>query len=92
MKQRTARPSAQVSGVVLQKGHIRRKRAFLAKLVAQVKTILAESGDLELVKGFDADAWVARWVAEPLPALGERHPWITGTPPGNKKQSPACCR
>jgi len=47
-----------------------RERALgVAKLVAQLETMIQESGDS---RGFDAAAWVARWVNEPVPALGAR--------------------
>jgi uncharacterized protein (DUF2384 family) len=39
----------------------------LAKLVGQVQAMVEESGEPE---GFDAKAWTARWLSEPLPALG----------------------
>jgi putative toxin-antitoxin system antitoxin component (TIGR02293 family) len=43
----------------------------LAKLVGQLESMVEESGDLD---GFDATAWVARWLREPLPALGGSKP------------------
>ena len=42
-----------------------------ARLVGQVETMVAESGNPE---GFDAKAWLARWLSEPLPALGGVRP------------------
>ena len=39
----------------------------VAKLIGQVQAMVAESGEVE---GFDAAAWLARWIKEPLPALG----------------------
>ena len=39
----------------------------VARLVAQVQNIVDVSGDPE---GFDAIAWMSRWLNEPLPALG----------------------
>ena len=42
-----------------------------ARLVGQVEAMLQDSGAPE---GFDARAWLARWLTEPLPAFG-------GTPP-----------
>lgn len=39
----------------------------IAKLVGQVQSIVDESGNAE---GFDAAAWMSRWLTEPLPALG----------------------
>lgn len=41
------------------------------QLVNLVHRLVAESGDIE---GFDAVAWVDRWLAEPLPAIGNRLP------------------
>jgi putative toxin-antitoxin system antitoxin component (TIGR02293 family) len=43
----------------------------LAKLVGQVEAMVQESGKPE---GFDAAAWVSRWLNEPLPALGGERP------------------
>jgi len=43
----------------------------LAKLIGQVQSMVDESGDPE---GFDARAWTARWLSEPLPALGGARP------------------
>ncbi len=43
----------------------------MARLVGQVQAMVEESGD---PKGFDAAAWVARWLELPLPALGGRRP------------------
>lgn len=43
----------------------------VAKLVGQLETIVAESGDSE---GFDAPEWMSRWLREPLPALGGKAP------------------
>jgi len=42
-----------------------------AKLVGQLEAVIQESGD---PTGFDARAWMARWLAEPLPALGGARP------------------
>ena len=42
-----------------------------AKLVGQVEAMVRESGDVE---GFDAAAWMARWLTEPLPAFGGTRP------------------
>ena len=39
----------------------------VARLVAQVQNIVDESGN---PRGFDAAAWMSRWLNEPLPALG----------------------
>lgn len=46
----------------------------LAKLVGQVETMLDQSGDPELMKDFDARKWLARWIEEPIPALGGKRP------------------
>ena len=43
----------------------------LAKLIGQVQTLVEESGEAD---GFDARAWTARWLSEPLPAFGGRRP------------------
>jgi len=45
--------------------------AFTAKLVEQIETMIAESGDPE---GFDTALWVDEWVSKPLPALGDCSP------------------
>lgn len=42
-----------------------------AKLVGQLEAIIQESGD---PAGFDARAWMARWLTEPLPAFGGARP------------------
>ena len=43
----------------------------LARLVGQVQRMVEESGQPE---GFDAAAWVARWIERPVPALGGLKP------------------
>lgn len=43
----------------------------LAKLVGQVEEMVEGAADAE---GFDARAWTARWLSEPLPALGGARP------------------
>lgn len=43
----------------------------LAKLIGQVQAMVEESGDGD---GFDAKAWTARWLKEPLPAFGGAAP------------------
>ncbi len=43
----------------------------LARLIGQVQAMVEESGDPE---GFDAQAWTARWLNAPLPALGGEKP------------------
>jgi putative toxin-antitoxin system antitoxin component (TIGR02293 family) len=42
-----------------------------AKLVGQLEAMIQESGD---PTSFDARAWMARWLAEPLPAFGGVRP------------------
>jgi putative toxin-antitoxin system antitoxin component (TIGR02293 family) len=42
-----------------------------AKLVGQLEAMIQESGD---GTGFDAHAWIARWLTEPLPAFGGVRP------------------
>jgi len=44
----------------------------LQKLIGQVEVMVAESGDPNVA--FDAGAWVARWLDEPSPALGNQKP------------------
>ena len=43
----------------------------MARLVGQVQRMVEESGQPE---GFDAAAWVARWIERPVPALGGLRP------------------
>jgi putative toxin-antitoxin system antitoxin component (TIGR02293 family) len=43
----------------------------LARLVGQVEAIVRESGN---ARGFDAAAWMSRWLDEPLAALGGVRP------------------
>jgi putative toxin-antitoxin system antitoxin component (TIGR02293 family) len=42
-----------------------------AKLVGQVEAMVLKSGE---PAGFDAAAWMARWLTEPLPAFGGARP------------------
>jgi putative toxin-antitoxin system antitoxin component (TIGR02293 family) len=42
-----------------------------ARLVGQLEAMIQESGD---PTGFDARAWMARWLTEPLPAFGGVRP------------------
>jgi putative toxin-antitoxin system antitoxin component (TIGR02293 family) len=42
-----------------------------AKLVGQLEAMIQDSGD---PTNFDARAWMARWLAEPLPAFGGARP------------------
>ena len=52
----------------------------MASLIEQVRTMIEESGNPE---GFDAAAWVARWLERPLPALGGQKPAeLMDTPDG----------
>jgi putative toxin-antitoxin system antitoxin component (TIGR02293 family) len=43
----------------------------LARLVGQLEAIVQDSGTAQ---GFDAAAWMSRWLNEPLPALGGVRP------------------
>jgi putative toxin-antitoxin system antitoxin component (TIGR02293 family) len=43
----------------------------MARLIGQVQAMVEESGD---PAGFDAAHWLARWLDEPLPALGGERP------------------
>lgn len=43
----------------------------LAKLVGQIESLVEESGN---PAGFDAPAWLSRWLREPLPAIGGSKP------------------
>lgn len=43
----------------------------IAKLVGQLEAMIQESGNPE---GFDATAWMSRWLNDPLPALGGARP------------------
>ena len=45
----------------------------MAKLVGQVESMIAESGNPD---GFDAAKWVARWLEKPSPALGGEKPSV----------------
>ena len=42
-----------------------------ARLVGQLEAMVEESGNPD---GFDAAAWMSRWLSEPLPALGGVRP------------------
>lgn len=42
-----------------------------AKLIGQLEAMVEESGEAE---GFDAAAWMSRWLREPLPALAGAQP------------------
>ena len=42
-----------------------------ARLVGQLEAMIEESGD---PASFDAKAWIARWLTEPLPAFGGARP------------------
>ncbi len=48
------------------------QRKFVAVLTHQVTRMIVESGD---PNGFDAAAWVRRWINKPNPALGNRCPY-----------------
>lgn len=43
----------------------------LARLIGQVQAMVDDSGD---PSGFDARAWTARWLSEPLPTPGGTWP------------------
>jgi len=43
----------------------------MAKLVGQIESIIAESGNPD---GFDAAKWIASWLEKPSPALGGEKP------------------
>ena len=43
----------------------------VAKLIGQLQAMIEESGSVD---GFDARAWISRWLEEPLPALGNEAP------------------
>ena len=52
----------------------------MARLVGQVQAMVEESGDPQ---GFNAAEWVARWLEQPLPALGGQRPAeLMDTPEG----------
>jgi len=46
----------------------------MAKLIGQVETMLAESGDPGSTPDFDAARWLTHWMEEPIPALGGATP------------------
>jgi putative toxin-antitoxin system antitoxin component (TIGR02293 family) len=46
----------------------------MAKLIGQVEAMLEESGDPDLMQGFDAARWLTHWMEEPIPALGGASP------------------
>jgi putative toxin-antitoxin system antitoxin component (TIGR02293 family) len=52
-------------------GH--RVMGFL-RVMATLRRLLQESGDPDQLAGFDMEAWVARWMREPLPELGDKTP------------------
>ena len=43
----------------------------MARMVGHLEAMVQESGD---PKGFDSTAWMARWLHDPLPALGGARP------------------
>lgn len=47
------------------------RRKFVAELTRDVERMVAESGN---PNGFDAAAWIRRWINEPNAALGLRCP------------------
>ena len=52
-------------------GH--RVMAYL-RVAATLRRLLEESGDPDLLKNFDLEAWVAQWMREQLPELGGKTP------------------
>lgn len=52
-------------------GH--RVMGFL-RVMATLRRLLEESGDPQQLAKFDLDTWVARWMREPLPELGNKTP------------------
>lgn len=52
-------------------GH--RVMGFL-RVAATLRRLLEESGDPDLLKDFDLEAWVAQWMREQLPELGGKSP------------------
>lgn len=43
----------------------------VARLIGQLQAMIEDSGNPE---GFDAPEWLAQWLREPLPALGQARP------------------
>jgi uncharacterized protein (DUF2384 family) len=46
----------------------------LLRVAATLRRLLEESGDPAQLKDFDLDAWLAGWLRDPLPELGDRTP------------------
>ena len=46
----------------------------LLRIAATLKRLLDESGDPEQVASFDLEAWLARWMREPLPEFAGKTP------------------
>ena len=46
----------------------------LLRVAATLRRLLEESGDSTQLKDVDLDAWLAEWLREPLPELGDRTP------------------
>lgn len=44
------------------------------RVVATLRKLLTESGDPEQLKSFDLEGWVAQWMREKLPELGDKTP------------------
>lgn len=56
-----------------------------AKLAEQLAALVQESGNPE---GFDAAAWISRWLNDPVPALGGARPIdLMGTAEGRSQVS-----
>jgi putative toxin-antitoxin system antitoxin component (TIGR02293 family) len=62
--------SVETFGPALSPGESERVIGFV-KLVGHLAAIVQESGNPE---GFDAAAWMSRWLNEPVPALGSARP------------------
>jgi putative toxin-antitoxin system antitoxin component (TIGR02293 family) len=52
-------------------GH--RLMAYL-RIIATVQRLLEESGEPDALEHFNTEQWVARWIREPHPELGDRTP------------------
>jgi putative toxin-antitoxin system antitoxin component (TIGR02293 family) len=44
------------------------------RIAATLRRLIDDSGDQEALSSFDLDAWLARWLRQPLPALAGRTP------------------
>lgn len=60
-----------------------RNEAGIASLIDQVQAMVEASGN---PVGFDAEKWLAEWLQQPQPALGDRPPAaLMGTAEGQEK-------